>query len=107
MENTYMNLDLTERLVGQGEHCGIYHVSGTGKIISWADFATEIFACSKTDRPQNIVIKPIPSSEYPTPAKRPAYSVLETEKFEKNFQTNIPNWQDGLKAALVEWVGTQ
>lgn len=73
-------------------HEGIFHVSGTGGPVSWAGFAKDIFeAAGKT-----INVVPIPSSDYPTPAKRPAYSVLDTSKFEREIGP-LPDWRDTLR----------
>ena len=77
---------------------GIYHVTGGGEPISWADFAISIF--ESTD--QNVHVERIPTSEYPTPAERPSYSVLDTDSFERNFHHPLPDWQNGLTAALQE-----
>ena len=85
-------------LSGRKDCCGIFHVSNTGSVISWAEFAEAIFAAEKIEAK---IIK-IPTSEYPTPARRPAYSALDTEKFESLFDYKLPNWQEGLKAALAE-----
>ena len=82
---------------------GIYHVSGTGPEISWADFATAIFAATKDTRGHVVTVTPIPTLDYPTPAKRPAYSVLDNTSFEQAFNTRLPEWKEGLAAALVEW----
>ena len=81
----------------------IFHVSGTGDPISWADFASEIFARTRNYRQNQPRVKPIPSSEYPTPAKRPKYSVLNTDYFERYHNFNLPDWRDGLSAAIDEW----
>lgn len=75
----------------------IYHVSNSGAPISWADFARAIYkgadiACT---------VKDIPTSEYPTPARRPAYSVLDLSDYETQFGP-LPTWQDGLQRALGE-----
>lgn len=85
-------------LEGKDGSSDIFHISNTGPIISWAEFAKAIF------KAQNITISinSIPTSEYPTPAKRPAYSALDTRKFETIFDYTLPNWQDGLSAALAE-----
>jgi len=83
--------------------CGIYHVSGTGPEISWADFAKAIFSATKDTRAHVVNVTPIPSSDYPTPAKRPAYSVLDTSDFEQSFNMVLPSWHDGLTAALQAW----
>jgi len=76
---------------------GIYHVSNTGPAISWAQFARAIFESTGT----TMTVNDIPASEFPTPAARPAYSVMETAKFEEAFDYNIPNWKDGLIRAVA------
>lgn len=77
---------------------GIFHVSNTGPIISWADFAKDIFH----QKDLRVNVTTISSSEYPTAAKRPAFSALSLKKFETVFDYKLPNWQEGLKAALNE-----
>ncbi|MBU2938048.1 dTDP-4-dehydrorhamnose reductase [Lacinutrix sp. C3R15] len=76
---------------------GIYHYSNEG-VASWYDFAKAIFEES------NIKIKvlPIPSKAYPTPAKRPHFSVLDKTKIKTNLQMEIPYWRDSLKKALAK-----
>lgn len=74
---------------------GIYHFSNEG-IITWYDFAKEIFKQSNT----KISLKPIFTKEYPTPAKRPKYSVLDTTKIKETFQIEILNWKESLRKAL-------
>ena len=71
---------------------GIYHYSNGG-IVSWYDFAVEIFKqFGKT-----IEVKPIKTKDYPTAAKRPKYSVLDTTKIKNNFDYTINDWQESLK----------
>lgn len=77
---------------------GIYHVSNVGDAISWADFATAIFEAANL----NTIVKPISTEEYPTPAKRPAYSVMDTSKFESSFDHDLPDWREGLRHALSQ-----
>jgi len=74
----------------------IYHVTNGGEAISWADFAKAIFRAKRL----NINVDEIPSSDYPTPAERPAYSVLDTDSFERTFGHILPGWQSGLRDAL-------
>ncbi|NNE57227.1 MAG: dTDP-4-dehydrorhamnose reductase [Hellea sp.] len=81
---------------------GIYHVSGTGPPISWADFADAIFTVAVEQIPHTMKVGRIPTSDYPTPAKRPSYSVLDTTEFETTFNHTLPNWQDGLADAYTE-----
>lgn len=76
---------------------GIYHFTNTG-FCSWYDFALEIIKESNLD----CVVKPIKSSEYPLPAKRPAYSVLSLEKIKSLYNLEIPDWKVGLSECLEE-----
>lgn len=71
---------------------GVYHYSNEG-VASWFDFATEIF--SITGIPCKV--NPISTSQYPTPAKRPAYSVMDKTKIKYTFGIEIPGWQQSLK----------
>jgi len=73
-------------------HYGIYHYSNEG-VVSWYDFAVEIFNHFN----KQVVVKPIKTEDYPTAAKRPEYSVLETTKIEKEIETRILNWKISLK----------
>jgi dTDP-4-dehydrorhamnose reductase len=74
----------------------IFNFSNTGNAISWFDFASAI----KEKINSNCTVHPIPTSAYPTPAKRPAYSVLNTTKIEETFSINIPNWESSLDNCL-------
>lgn len=81
---------------------GLYHISGSGTPISWADFAKAIFEKAQDQLGRSVTVTPIPSESYPTPAKRPAYSVLDLSRFESVHGT-LPHWRDGLELALREW----
>ena len=70
---------------------GIYHYSNGG-IVSLYDFAVEIF--KQFGKP--IEVKPIKTKDYPTAAKRPEFSVLDTTKIENNFDCTIKDWQGSL-----------
>lgn len=74
---------------------GIYHFSNDGTI-SWFDFATAI----KQIKNFNCNVHPIPTSQYPTPAKRPAYSVMSKEKIQSVFHIQLKPWQHSLVACL-------
>lgn len=74
------------------KHSGIYHYSNTG-VISWYDFAIAI--CNLADLSTTII--PIPTSAYPTPAKRPAYSVMDSSKTEIDFGIGLLHWSDSLR----------
>jgi len=79
----------------ENEKVEIYHYSNEG-VLSWYDFAKEIMKMAKLD----CVINPIESKAYPTPAKRPHYSLLNKAKIKKDFGIEIPYWKDGLDACL-------
>ncbi len=74
---------------------GIYHYSNEGAI-SWFDFALAI----KELTGSNCNVNPIPTSQYPTPAKRPAYSVLEKTKIQKAFGIELKDWKESLAVCL-------
>ena len=76
-------------------HYGIYHFSNEG-IISWYDFAMAIKEIKKFD----CVVHPIPTSQYPTPAKRPAYSGMSKEKISKTFGIILKDWKQSLEECL-------
>jgi dTDP-4-dehydrorhamnose reductase len=70
---------------------GIYNFSNEGQC-SWYDFAAEIFKVNKV----SINLQPIPTTAYPTPAKRPAYSVLDKSKIKQVFGMEIKSWKDSI-----------
>jgi len=69
----------------------IYNYSNEG-VLSWYDFAKEIMKMAKLD----CKINPIETYQYPTPAKRPHYSLLNKAKIKSAFNIEIPYWKDGL-----------
>ena len=71
---------------------GIYNFSNEGQC-SWYDFAKKIFEVNDI----TIDLKPIPTTSYPTPAKRPSFSVLDKTKIKRVFGLQINNWEDSLK----------
>lgn len=75
----------------------IYNYSNTG-IINWFQFAAAIKELSGS----TCMVNPIATSEYPTPAKRPAYSVMDTSKIKQTFNIDIPDWKDSLKKCLTK-----
>jgi len=71
---------------------GVYHFSNEG-VCSWYDFATEIaIAAGNT----GCRINPCHSSEFPSPVKRPSYSVLDKSKIKETFGIEIPHWRDSM-----------
>lgn len=80
---------------------GIYHWSDAG-VASWYDFAVSIqdIALESSILSEAIPVRPIPSSEFPTPARRPAYSVLDTRSTEAAFGVEAVHWRRQLKLML-------
>ena len=78
------------------ENPGIFNYSNSG-IINWWQFAIAIKELSHS----KCIVHPIPSSNYPTPAKRPVYSVMDTGKIQKTFAVNIPFWKDSLQKCFL------
>lgn len=74
---------------------GIYHFCNSGET-SWKGFCQRIANISKA----KTNIKGIPTSEYPTPAQRPSFSVMNCEKFATNFNFEIRNWENALDEVL-------
>lgn len=74
---------------------GVYHFSNDGAI-SWCEFAKSILELKGIETP----VHPIPTSEFPTPATRPAYSVMNKEKFSKTFGILIRPWKESLAECL-------
>ena len=80
------------------ENAGIYHFSNEG-VCSWYDFAVEIMAQSGL----NCKVNPIESKEYPTPAVRPSFSVLNKAKIKKVFGVKVPYWKESLSKCLKQF----
>jgi dTDP-4-dehydrorhamnose reductase len=74
---------------------GIYHYSNAG-ITNWYEFAVAIKELSNS----SCMVNPISTSQYPTAAKRPAYSVLDTRKIKETFAIDIPDWEKSLQKCL-------
>jgi dTDP-4-dehydrorhamnose reductase len=90
-------MKIAEQLIQEPSKSGTYHFSG-GPDVSWAEFATEIFA----QVGRLVSITPIPTAKYPTPAKRPLNSRMDCRSTEQVFGVTRPNWQDGLKEILKD-----
>lgn len=86
---------ILEILVSRKWVPGIYHYSNSGKI-SWYDFAEKI----KFLTGSACVIHPIPTSKYPTPAKRPHFSLLDTTKISTTFGLQIYPWDERLGVCI-------
>lgn len=82
---------IAEQLLAAGDASslrGLYHLAGTGQT-SWYGFAQAIFA--QFDR-ADVSVEPVPSTEYPSPAPRPAYSALDSTRARTTFALTLPTW---------------
>jgi dTDP-4-dehydrorhamnose reductase len=77
---------------------GVFHFSCGGQT-TWCDFAKSLFVVNGLD---HMVVNKIATSEYPTPAKRPAFSVLDCSKLKSEFGVELPQWQDALEHCAAE-----
>ena len=76
---------------------GVYHYANTGET-TWFGFAAKIKAIAELD----CVLNPIETKDFPTPAKRPAYSVLDTSRIEEALSLSIPSWEAALASCMKE-----
>ena len=76
---------------------GIYHYANAGTT-TWFGFATAIKQFLHSD----CKINPVSSSEYPTKAKRPSFSLLDTNKIRQTFGINIPQWKESLERCMAK-----
>jgi len=78
---------------------GTYHLAASGAT-SWHGFAEAIVDLMPAEGRKCVMVEPIPTSEYPTPAKRPSRSVLSCEKLRRTFGLHLPPWDESLKQVL-------
>ncbi|GGH14673.1 dTDP-4-dehydrorhamnose reductase [Mucilaginibacter phyllosphaerae] len=84
------------QIIGSGSNkYGLYHYANEGTA-TWFDFATAIHQIAGT----GVTVLPIPTSEYPTPAKRPVYSVMDKSKIKQALTITIADWKDSLRVCL-------
>ena len=91
--------DLAEAIfaaINQGIVPGVYHFSNEG-VISWYDFTKAIHRIAGIT---SCHVRPLHTSEYPTPAARPHYSVLDKTKIKQTYGIEIPYWEDSLKDCI-------
>lgn len=84
--------------VNQGIVPGIYHFSNEG-VCSWYDFTLSIHRLAGIT---TCSVRPLHTAEYPTPAARPHYSVLDKTKIKTTYHLDIPHWLDSLEACIKE-----
>ena len=84
--------------INQGVQPGIYHFTNEG-VCSWYDFTKAIHRLAGITTCR---VRPLHTAEYPTPATRPHYSVLDKTKIKTTYNIDIPYWEDSLKACIQE-----
>jgi dTDP-4-dehydrorhamnose reductase len=82
---------------------GVFHMTGGGES-NWADFAIAIFAASAALGGPSARVRPIPSSDYPAPARRPANSRLDNAKLAQAHDVRLPRWQESLPGMIARIV---
>lgn len=80
---------------------GVWHLTAAGET-TWHGFAEEIFAAAHV---RGLIVRiprvvPVTTADFPTPAKRPGYSVLDTQRLRSDFDADLPDWRQGLARML-------
>lgn len=86
---------------GEPGEWGIYHLSAAGET-SWFGFAEAIGEHLREQGKACAELEPIPSSAYPTPAKRPLNSRLDCSRLQQQWHVSLPHWQDALRECLAQ-----
>ena len=84
--------------IEQGIVPGVYHFSNEG-VISWYDFTKAIHRIAGIT---TCHVRPLHTSEYPTPAKRPHYSVLDKTKIKQTYNIEVPYWEESLAECIAK-----
>ena len=84
--------------IEQGIVPGVYHFSNEG-VISWYDFTKAIHRIAGIT---TCHVRPLHTSEYPTPAKRPHYSVLDKTKIKQTYNIEVPYWEESLADCIAK-----
>ena len=85
-------------------HCGTYHVSCRGQA-SWWEFARAILARLPERERATTRVEAISTANYPTPAARPPYCVLDSSRLERTFGVTLPHWEHALDAMTSSEAG--
>lgn len=89
--------------INKGIVPGVYHFSNEG-VISWYDFTKAIHRIAGI---KNCHVMPLHTAEYPTPANRPAYSVLDKTKIKQTYGIEIPYWEDSLEKCVAQLLANE
>ncbi|MEJ2900748.1 dTDP-4-dehydrorhamnose reductase [Acinetobacter sp. NS-4] len=89
--------------INENSKVGIYHLVASGET-SWFEYANYVFEQAKLAGVELMVkkVNPIPTTAYPTPAKRPCNSRLDNQKLQSTFQLILPDWKLGVQRTLTE-----
>ncbi|WP_460091847.1 dTDP-4-dehydrorhamnose reductase [Pseudomonas sp. S2_E02] len=92
-----------QQVIQRPELAGLYHLTAGGEV-SWHGYASHVIEFAQANGEQLAVktVDPIESSAYPTPARRPLNSRLNTQKLRDNFSLHLPDWQSGVTRMLRE-----
>ncbi|MCS3837094.1 dTDP-4-dehydrorhamnose reductase [Pseudomonas sp. JAI111] len=92
-----------QQILNRPELSGLYHLAASGEV-SWHGYASHVIEFAKANGEQLAVmaINPIETTAYPTPARRPLNSRLNTQKLRDNFSLHLPDWQSGVTRMLRE-----
>jgi dTDP-4-dehydrorhamnose reductase len=82
------------------ENGGLYHLSAAG-CVSWHGFAEAILEAAELAGKRGPRLVPVPTSEYPLPAARPTYSVLDNSAVKTTFGISLPEWHHQLRLCLA------
>jgi dTDP-4-dehydrorhamnose reductase len=86
------------------EHCGLYHCTAGGQT-SWCGFARRILLFDQRPKRRCKRVAPIRTADFPTPARRPAFSVLDSSRFAATFDFPQRSWDELLKETMAELAG--
>jgi dTDP-4-dehydrorhamnose reductase len=104
--------DVTAHIVPRlrPEHAGIYHVGANGET-NWHEYASLAIAQAAESglklKVSPSMVRPVSTAQYPTPARRPANSRLDTTRLRRTFDLMLPPWQDGVRAVACELAAAQ
>jgi dTDP-4-dehydrorhamnose reductase len=92
-----------QKVMRSPELAGIYHLAASGEV-SWHGYASYVIDFARHQGEQLVVteVNPIETTAYPTPARRPLNSRLNTQKLHDNFTLHLPEWQRGVARMLME-----
>ncbi len=93
------------QVLRSGDGAGVYHLAAAGET-SWHGYASQVIETARRLKPGLALkvqaIDPVPTSAFPTPARRPHNSRLATQKLQQTFGLNLPPWQQGVERMLAE-----